>query len=487
MTLKKGIYQAEKALRRRLSRRFSVIGEQYDFEVKINNKPIQIADRDYFHKIQFLWDYNGDSSDLKNLCKNLDAPVTYRSNHISGTNFRISGWIGTAKESKQLKDEGENLNRIVILMRGKLAQEDLLNELGERGIYSTYLIGEIEADFLDDDTEIDIATSSRQKLIEDDPRYQALEEFLRSELKSIQNKWSDLRDTEGTRRALEIPAVNEWFKELKGDSKKKAKSLFGKINKISSDSEEQRMTLLKHGILAFESLRYKENLDALDKLDGESLAAFTEVFQNLDDIEASFYHQIVTERIKVIDALREKVESNDLEKVVQSHLFQHLWLLDPSWERATGSEYLEQQVSTEFEKVTAKLSDAERSGRIDIKYKTPHGKHVIIELKRAGRSVTTNELIEQIDKYRRALKKTLRSMGRENETIEVICLLGKEPKDWSEPDGTQESLDTLKVKNAQIMLYQNLIDNAYKSYKSYIESRNKTGPITKLIQQLDLF
>jgi len=74
----------------------------------------------------------------------------------------VRGWIGTVKESGALKDEEDNLNKIVVMVRGKMAQEDILEDFNEGGMYSKYLIGELHADFLDINDQEDIATSSRQ-------------------------------------------------------------------------------------------------------------------------------------------------------------------------------------------------------------------------------------------------------------------------------------------------------------------------------------
>ena len=86
---------------------------------------------------------------------------------------QVAGWIGTALGSGDLKDGEDNLNKIVIMVRGKLAQEDILEDFTEGGLYTKYLIGEIHADFLDVDNEEDIATSNRQEIIKDDLRYLA--------------------------------------------------------------------------------------------------------------------------------------------------------------------------------------------------------------------------------------------------------------------------------------------------------------------------
>ena len=488
--LKKNLHQTEKPLRKRLARRFSVLGEKYHFVVLLNGKEVKIEDRDYYHKLQFAWFYGKENEDVLPLCKNLQKHQI-RSNEVVKDEAYIKGWIGTVRESGALKDENDNLNKILIMVRGKLAQEDILEDFNEGGMYTKYLIGEIHADFLDLNEKDDIATSSRQRIIEDDPRYEVLLKFLQRELKHIQNSWTDLRNAEGEQRALEIPAIQDWFSSLGTDNKKRARSLFGKINQLTLDSEDDKKRLFKHSVLAFESLRYRESLDALDKVTPENLEAFTSVFQDLDDIEATLYHQIVSERIQVIEALQQKVDKSDLEKIIQKHLFQHLWLLDPAWERVSATQLMEQRVQKEFGKINAKLTAEEKKGRLDIKYRTTSGKHLVIELKRADRIMTTPDLLKQGSKYRSALKKLLQTIGKGHEQVEVICIVGKPLEDWeTEVGGREESAKVLAAKDIRVVLYDELLENAYKAYSSYLEKKKEAGRILKLMQsieQADLF
>ncbi len=483
--LKKNVIeQTETGLRMRLARRFSVISPGQNFSIKINDTPLVLDDRGYFPKIQCVWHYGEEGSRCMELCKNAELNEA-RSDEIPGTDFKVSGWIGTVKESGSLKVEGESQNKIVVMVRGKLAQEDILDEFGETGVYKTFVLGEIHADFLDTDQDIDIATSSRQKVLETDPRYQALKSFLHDELKNIQKAWNDFRDGDGMKKAEDIPAIKTWLSQLPKDDRQKAKSLFGKINRLALDSEDDRKRLFKSGILAFESLRYKQSLDQLDHLDVQDMVALGKVFSDLNDIEATLYHQIVSERISVITALIEKVDENVLEKVLQEHLFNQLWLLDPSWERATETPYFEQSVQKEFENIDAGLTPEEKAGRVDIKYTTTAGKHVIIELKRPARRVSSAELIEQIDKYRSGLKKVLTQVGKGDEPIECVCVVGADLKDWDQPNGREESEEMLKAKHTRVIGYQELIHNAQKAYKKFLEKQSEAGRITKIIQDID--
>ena len=165
-------------LKRRVSRRFSVIGSKFDFTVTVNGEPITPQDRGYHNAIEYLWTY-GAQTEFTKSCKHLARAVESRlpsiSSELKKANISLTGWIGTVSKPDQLKDEeGDNLNRLAVFMRGKLAQEDILDEFGQKEIYADYIIGELHCEELDTDDKTDIATSSRQSLKQDDPRFEAL-------------------------------------------------------------------------------------------------------------------------------------------------------------------------------------------------------------------------------------------------------------------------------------------------------------------------
>ena len=267
---------------------------------------------------------------------------------INDTEYSLSGWIGSVDASGDLKDGDDNLNKIVILVRGKLGQEDILAEYSEGGLYSKYLIGEINADFFDEDSLEDMATSNRQEYRKDDERFIALKNFVQEELKYIQGKWTELRNESGEEKAKELlPVIEGWCKTLQGDDKKYAKKMFGKINQIVADDDKKR-EVLKYSILAFEKLKYSKHLSAIDEIEAENFEVFKDIFTGLDEIEATLYYQIVKERIAVIQVFQSITDENALEKVIQQYLFNHLWLLDPSWERVDSSEWAGGSFSSPF-------------------------------------------------------------------------------------------------------------------------------------------
>ena len=464
-------------LRRRLARRFSIIGPAYGFTISVDGDEITPQDRGYHDRLQYIWTY-GDQSSVSSLCGNLDeseqrSPTFKLSDNST---LAINGWIGTVRESGQLRDEyGENLNRIAIFVRGKMAQDDLLGDFTERGLYASYLIGELRVDGLDTatgpetDRDEDSATSSRQRIVEDDPRYVALKEFVGGELKFLQQRWSELRVEAGSRQAMQIPEVRAWVENLPREFSEKAKRWMGRLNRISVDEIAERRQLIKHAVLAFEFYRWNENLDGLESISDENLESALVMFRELDGLEATLYGQIVQQRIAVIRALQAKVDRNAKERVIQEFIFDHLWLLDPSWERTEASGVMERRVGTLFAEVDAALSEDEKKARLDIKYRKTAGKHVIIELKRPERSVSVYDLAKQIQKYRSGMLKILEKTGNPHEPIEFVCLLGKTPIEWSDADGKRTVEDVLGVLNARYVNYDELLESSFQAYRDYLE------------------
>lgn len=163
-------------LKQRLARRFAVIGADKQFEVKVNGEPITISDRNYLTKAQYLWYYlrpadedipAQPSDEYTKQCKSGVLRKSFsRSGELSiaGKPAYVYGWIATAPKPGDLDDD-ENINRIAIMVRGKMAKDDMLNEIGTTALYSKYIFGELNAEFLDTDEEADITTSSRQDFL----------------------------------------------------------------------------------------------------------------------------------------------------------------------------------------------------------------------------------------------------------------------------------------------------------------------------------
>ena len=74
-------------LKRRVARRFSVIGPKFNFKVIVNGTEIGPDDRGYHNAIQYIWTY-GNQSDVVSACKHLARPEEKRLPTLRRTSSR---------------------------------------------------------------------------------------------------------------------------------------------------------------------------------------------------------------------------------------------------------------------------------------------------------------------------------------------------------------------------------------------------------------
>lgn len=495
------INKTEMFLRQRLARRFGVFGN--DFEVTLNNREIRREDANFYSDLQFLWYFDSEMKEsvrriapsiaqLKEDGKDVEhcvspLPAVIQSDVAPGLVLR--GFIATVDEPKKLGKGDESLNRVSIFANGRLFQEDILSELGDARYFNSYLIGEIYADFLDQD-DIDRATASREAIKHDDEKFQALRAHLKICLTQIRDQWDDWRRALGFSRVdMAAPAaVTKWLNGIKDSRDRKAadRLLTSIANlKVANDEDENqaaKKVLYKNAIIGFEKLRVRSQLDRLDKVTDVLSPEFHKIFANLDDIEESYYLDITRTRLEVIRRFAEEiVEPKKLEKVAQQYLFEHLWLLDPSWDRVTGSETWELTLTKHLK---TKFPDAKVGARLDIAYRTTAGRHVIIELKKPGKRVDLNELEMQGRKYHDAMEAyyeahpdALRMQGRVP-PIDVYFLVSDcGPLD----ERRSKAWDSYNLK---ALTYSGMIENAQRSYHEYLAVKRKIGSLETILSEL---
>jgi hypothetical protein len=481
------------ALRKRIARRFSIIGykgkDNDVFDVFIDGTVVGPKDREDLRAVEFLWEFGKKTirgNSLPELKKRfiLDGHIDPE-NHPE---WVVRGWFGTSDEPKRLRhDEAGSLNGLVVIARGRLIQENILDKLNFSRVLVSYLTGQVDADFLDLEGEDDIATSDRQRVVEDDPRYEALIKFLRNTLVSIQDQWTDLRNEARGKQALtEIPALSEWLDDLPATQRPYAQRLLGLIRGIELEETQtqDRLDLYRSGMLAFERLRLREATHRLSQLPQLTAEQLLPLLSDLSTLEGSLYLEIVRVRLDVLGEFESLVDVDEKEKVLQKHLFDNLWLLDPGWERAAGSQRLEQTLKRDYKVFRPNLTDKESKGRIDIRYRTNADQHILIELKKAGRVLKVSELVEQGGMYVSALRKCLKAEGRQNPQISVVFVVGQPLAEQKDPDGVDVNRTLEASFNGRVIHYETLIRNARESYGEYLKAKAKVDRIDSILRKL---
>lgn len=497
----KSIKTTEGYLRVKLARRFSVLGAAYDFRVFLNGSEITAADRDFYQHIQFLWAFDKATlGEIQKLTPNLaklpsgpsaGAPLEPCAQELDpivvcGTDrFAVTGYVASVLRPKNLGSKDDSANIFSVFANGRVFAENILDEANSAKYYQNYLVGEVHADFLDDD-DTDRATASREAVKRDDPRYQALLNFVRSTLEGIGDQWDEWRTELGldpTDKGNE--GVNKWLATLtdKRDFAT-AKRLMTSIKNATIHNDEAKndaakKILYRGAIVGFEKLRLRKQLDRLTGVSDVLSAEFASIFSSLNDVEEAAYSEITKQRLEIIKKFNQiSSDPAALEKVAQTYLFEHLWLLDPSWDRVTGRGEMEVTL-TEF----IKMRDPDSTGaRLDIAYRASSGRHVVVELKKPSlTSLSFVALFEQVRKYKAAVEEYYRDKfpNKPRPPLDIYVLIAKTPTGFTESDRL-----SLAAHDGRIITYQQLITDAINAYQTYLDAVKHTGVLEALLKEI---
>jgi Histidine kinase-, DNA gyrase B-, and HSP90-like ATPase len=486
------------ALRKRLARRFDVMSTttaaQGGFKIKVDGKAITWADRQELKKLEFVWEFGGavlPESALPKDCRRFVLAEHHIKNHVD---WPVRGWIGTARRPSDLTDDPEagSLKNIIVLARKRPIQEGIIDKLDFSRLFGNYVTGQIEADFLDLDKGYDdIATSDRQRMIEDDERVTGLRDFLRDAFLKAAEAWSRERPKKEAKELLaDRPELRKWVDARPSGHREAAEKMIGTIASLPMEAareSEDRAALLRAGVLAFERIGLRDVSEDLRKLSNVTAEDLLPILGAQDSYEEALWGDILRSRVDAISEFRSITDSNEHEKVLQQHLYKNLWLFDPSWERATGSERMEQGLTKLAPGLFPKDGDeGEIKGRLDIRYLTNAGLHVIVELKRYKRKVSAEELAEQGGKYYAALASVLEQQGEADPRIQVVFVLGTPPTVKRPGSMTVEHYRTTQFApfHGRYMLYDGLIESASKQYDEYLEASSKVHTLNDLLKTL---
>jgi len=496
-----GLKTTEDYLRVKLARRFSVLDEAHEFKVFLNEKEIKKEDRGFYQHVQLLWVFDdATSNEVQSMAKNLaqlpkvvtdgknpEPCIAILPNVVvcDSAEFEVSGYIASVLLPRHLGSKEDSANMVSIFANGRVFAEDVLTEANSAKYYQSYLVGELHADFLDDDN-VDRATASREAIKKDDPKYQALIAFIRTTLDSIGDQWDDWRTELGLDKAEpQNAAVLEWIDSLadKRDQKAAMKLMTSIKNAVvhpdDAKNDAAKRVLYRGAIIGFEKLRLNNQLDKLAAVTDILGAEFAAIFSSLDHVEESAYAEITRQRLAIVKKFAEI--SNDpsaLEKVAQQYLFDHLWLLDPTWDRVTSRVEMEKTLTDYLKKTHPDSTGA----RLDITYRASSGRHIVVELKKPTQtSLDYFVLSKQVSKYKNAIESYYKDKepNKPVPPLDIYLLVAKAPT------GFDESMrQALAAFNGRLITYSQLINDAKNSYQQYLNVTNITGPLETILKKL---
>ena len=172
------------------------------FSIHVNGEKISTKDlSDLIGNTQFVWTFNKYRDEFVRSFRNLQHPRINLTTTLS-----VKGFVASVLKPRHLKIPGtDDRASVDLFVNGRMREKNILRRIPTQRVIESYLYGQIHFDILDSRGR-DPFTSSREGIVEDDERFQALLDYLkRTAIPAIFDKWDELRVTRGQEGDEENP------------------------------------------------------------------------------------------------------------------------------------------------------------------------------------------------------------------------------------------------------------------------------------------
>lgn len=440
-------------MRRHLARRFSVLGLQHQFSVYVNGQEILPADRQLQTKCENIW--------------TIDELVK------EGKPWRVTGWIGSMPRHDTLTDEFER--GIVIMARGKMIQTPTTFELGGRGftgmVGTAYLVGELHAEFLDEDTD-EIATH-RASIIWESEKGQALRDWGYEKIKSICSEWVDKRSEAKLQQIVEEPLYKERIAKLPSMERGVIDGFLKKLAAKEDTSPETVKDVAEFMAIGAEYKGFLELVKVIEESAPEKPQVIIKFLREWEILDAVEMARIVEGRLQAINKFQQLIDSKAKEKPdVHDFLVDNPWLLDPTWNYIDDETRYSELLKKEFPDQTAPLEDR----RIDFLCLGYGNVLNVIEIKRPILKMNVKHL-RQLQDYIVFIHGRMGSGSRSYDCVLGYLIGGSVAEDRE----TRVIKDQWRTLGMYVYTYEELRSTAVRAHKRFLDViQRKAGRIKDL-------
>ena len=373
-------------IRRKLARRFAVIGEQHNFQVVINGNPISLEDRDLK---QFLGkDMNGELHEW-----------AYNNEEIvPKTDWRVSGWIGALNRTSS---ENDGIDRGIVLMaRGKMVQEPFVfNAVVGQQFALSYLIGELHVDFVDE--EEDTIATTRNSLVWDTDANSALMKWGKVEINRVARDWSRRRRKDREQQLENYAPYRQFRQQADEIDNQRALKLSDRLIRqvIEQDPDIDNAELESLIQMCIDFLEFNAFWDIAEDLmatEIEDTGRIINLLKEWEIVESKEMARVTNGRIATIQKLQGLIDTNALEVPTLHDFFKAFpWVLDPHWTMVDDEVRYSDLLRNRYPESD---DTPEKDRRIDFLCVRQSTNLVVVEIKRPQSRVSRKELT-QIEDY----------------------------------------------------------------------------------------
>lgn len=445
-------------LRKRLARRFAIIGGSNEFEVIINGTPISVEDRDLKRLLErdkenqpYIWTY--DHEEIK-----------------PHTGWTVSGWIGALRRTSPVSDDIER--GIALLARGKMVQEPFIFEavLGQQFALS-YIIGELHVEFVDENE--DTIGTSRNTLVWDTEHNISLKEWGKAQMNRIAREWATKRKEDNIHKLEANPIYQDFQQRSQDNQDVRGFSLADKLIRQAIDQNpdataEDIEPIIQNSLDFLEFSAFEEIADDLAKAQINNIPKLLQLFSEWQIVEAKELARVTHGRIQTIEKLQKLVDTNALEvPTLHQFLKEFPWVIDPKWTLVADEVQYSQLLKETYPESQETL---ESDRRIDFLCIREGRTMVIVEIKRPTSRASDRDL-NQIEDYVIFLRGRLRDATdpeHRHQSVVGYLLCG----DVVGTDHAQGRVENLERSGIYVRKYRDMLQQVETMHKDIMQKYN---------------
>ena len=266
-----------------------------------------------------------------------------------GHKLPVQGWMGLARDAYK----NEEMAGVRIYARGKIVAttRDFGLSAGFTGEFTlrSYLVGELHAEWLDEDGGDDLVTTDRQDILWESDYGRAFREWGAEQIRAIAAASRKPRRKRVEQLFLEVSGLEAKAKERFADDDIVAASLdLGKqIGRFAAEDElgdQEYVDGLTEVVLSVAP--HKALMDAFNEFrrkmfgDEGGIESLVDLFSKTRIAELASYAQIANERVNAIQRLEAVLAEGAAEDVLQRIVADAQWLIDATWTPITANQSL---------------------------------------------------------------------------------------------------------------------------------------------------
>ena len=363
-------------------------------------------------------------------------------------------------------------------IHGKLADEDILRDKLKNRITNSYFLGEVNADFLQNEEE-DPVLSSREGLNKEIPNVKLLIEKLSKISNKLNANWNNLRANR-VRKKLDYldkmlsvdSGLGTAFEVYNDEQQKQVAKLAQRVFDNDEKYSDADYRVYGQAIFALVNNRVINDITIDTDTDtfGDILKKFYSLFEKTELNAALRMKSNIEDRISIINKLKQIIEDEEVESVFEEHLAKNPWLINQYWDKPSDEIVIETQC-----KYQSIIQQTQISGRTDIITRVADEPFPIIcELKREKKTGYSapdiSEIKSQIYKYRRFIADEVNRSDTplkvtSTNDIKAYFICGSIAKEKL----IDLDLDELRRDNIELKTYQDIIRQAERVYSDRVK------------------